>query len=64
VDAPDIEMWAVCGPCSRSFFVPADRASQPETVICPVCAEMPARLERRCGDDVIVVTPVAPDVLI
>lgn len=49
----DAELWAVCGPCRRSFFVSSETATVPETVACPVCAESPERFEQRVDDQVV-----------
>lgn len=61
---PDVELWAACDTCSRSFFVTSDGATAPEGVVCPVCAEPPARFERRRGDKIVGVAALAPDAVI
>lgn len=55
MNAPDAELWAACDTCSRSFFVSSAASAAPETVICPVCGEVPARFEQRAGDEVVAV---------
>ena len=64
MSAPDTELWAVCQPCNRSFFVASEAMGRPETVMCPVCAEVPERIEQRAGDQIIGVHALTPDALI
>lgn len=61
---PDVELWAVCTTCDRSFFVASEATGLPATVMCPVCAEMPERVEQRAGDRIVGVQALVPDVLI
>lgn len=61
MSAADIELWAACETCSRSFFVPPATLAAPESVICPVCAEPPTRVEQRSGDAVVGVHMVCAD---
>lgn len=60
----DVELWAACVTCSRSFFVTSDGATAPDGVACPVCAEPPARFEWRRGDKIVDVKALAPDAVI
>jgi hypothetical protein len=51
VRTPDVELWAGCDTCDRWFFV-ASAAQVPQDVACPVCAEVPERVEQRRGEEV------------
>lgn len=61
--APEPELWAVCEPCDRSFFVSSGDAA-PADVMCPVCAAVPERAEQRVGERVVAVQALTPDALI
>ena len=41
------EMWANCGPCDRSFYVPFTTGEEMARTQCPVCASEPSRFEVR-----------------
>lgn len=42
-----MSIWAVCGPCSRSFSVASERLHDLTTVVCQDCGAKPAQFEAR-----------------